>query len=58
MTDVCKSLGFCVACQDASMLCDTGVVCCGVFYFIQAFSADGKKELWDKSRKLLARAGK
>lgn len=40
------------------MLCDTGVVCCGVFYFIQAFSADGKKELWDKSRKLLARAGK
>lgn len=37
--DVGKFPGFCAACRDASVLCDTGAVCCGVSYFIQTFSA-------------------
>lgn len=52
--DVRKSPGFCVACQDASMLCDTGIVCCGVSFILPRLSVlmsdDGERELWDKSR--------
>lgn len=40
------------------MLCDTGVVCCGVSCFISRLSVltsdDGEGELWDKSRELVA----